>query len=139
MPEGTRKPRLLVVDDEPLLIKAIKRALRSKVDVVGATDGDEALRLLAEDDFDVILAEIYVFGRDGQCFVHTLEQTLPGWLPRLIVASGGRHIKEAQRLGDEHGCPLLFKPVDPTALVELVTRYCAERKPPRKLPPRPTR
>ncbi|PRX51478.1 LuxR family two component transcriptional regulator [Prauserella shujinwangii] len=65
--------RVLLVDDQTLVRQGIRGllALTREVDVVAeAADGDEALRLLAEHDVDVLLLDLRMPRRDG---ISTLE------------------------------------------------------------------
>jgi response regulator RpfG family c-di-GMP phosphodiesterase len=117
-----RIPRLLVVDDEPLIIRAMGRALRGKVEIVGATDGDMALEHVVRGEVDVIIAEASVLDKQGRSFVKRLETDYPEWLDRLILASGGRNLNTGFFLQDKHGCPFLYKPIDPEILIAVIER-----------------
>ncbi|GAA1963782.1 response regulator transcription factor [Amycolatopsis minnesotensis] len=59
-------PRVLVVDDEPGVRKALQRGLRAEgMDVVTASDGPSALRLGQTGAFDVLLLDIMLPGLSG--------------------------------------------------------------------------
>src|SRR5687767_11742452 len=54
-----RSLRVLVVDDEPMMTKAMKRMLKPSGHVVSeAGSGEEALDKLAEQTFDVVVSEV---------------------------------------------------------------------------------
>lgn len=58
--------KLLIVDDEPALRKALRTALTaSGFDVLEARNGDEALALLPHTPVDVVLLDINMPGRSG--------------------------------------------------------------------------
>jgi two-component system, cell cycle response regulator len=59
------RPLVLVVDDEPQVPLAIADQLRRRFRVVPASSGKEALRLLDEQDFDVILSDQRMPGMTG--------------------------------------------------------------------------
>lgn len=51
--------KVLVVDDEKLIVKGIRFSLEQDgMEVVGAYDGEEALALAKEQDFDIILLDV---------------------------------------------------------------------------------
>lgn len=112
--------RILIIDDEPLLIRAAARALRNVAIIVGANDGDTALKMLREGAFDAVVAEVSVLNKQGRPLVFELESFLQSWLPRLIIASGGKDIKIAQYFQKRYGCPLLFKPIDSNELIKII-------------------
>src|SRR5580700_4539046 len=58
--------RILVVDDEPAVRRALERALRlDKYDVELAVDGEEALDRLAERPADAVILDVMMPGVDG--------------------------------------------------------------------------
>ena len=58
--------RVLVVDDEKVIRNLLQLSLqRMGYHVVTASDGEEALALFADDDFDLILLDILMPGMDG--------------------------------------------------------------------------
>lgn len=64
MPDGTCK--LLIVDDEPSLRKALRASLTaSGFEVAEARNGDEALAVLPHTPVDVVLLDINMPGRSG--------------------------------------------------------------------------
>ena len=66
MMEPVPAGRVLLVDDEPLLLRAYTRWLRNAGLVVeSAPDGRTAARMIAESRFDVIVSDIMMSGMDG--------------------------------------------------------------------------
>src|SRR3954469_5051956 len=58
--------RVLIADDEPMLLRALLRVLtRAGFEVVTANDGSEAARLLAQMEFDAIVSDISMPGMNG--------------------------------------------------------------------------
>src|SRR5262245_36406246 len=66
MNKPTRRGRLLVVDDEVELMRALCESLRDEgFDPTGFSRPDEALAELPGGDFDVILSDLLMDGTDG--------------------------------------------------------------------------
>lgn len=58
--------RVLVVDDEKLIVKGIRFSLEQEgMEVDAAYDGEEALRLARENSYDMILLDVMLPKRDG--------------------------------------------------------------------------
>jgi two-component system, OmpR family, response regulator len=66
------KFRVLVVDDEDDFRNTLIKRLESrKVPVTGAADGSEALVLLGDQDFDIVVLDVKMPGKDG---IETLQE-----------------------------------------------------------------
>ena len=57
--------RLLLVDDEPGVLQALKRLFYRHYDVVLANGGEEALSILETDSFDMIISDMRMPGMSG--------------------------------------------------------------------------
>lgn len=58
--------RILVVDDEPDVLKLLHLILeRAGFEVTLAADGEQALRCLAEERYDLVLCDVLMPGLDG--------------------------------------------------------------------------
>ena len=64
MPLG-RRPRLLIVDDQPVNIQALHRVFAADCQVLMATAGERALQLCRERQPDLVLLDVQMPGMDG--------------------------------------------------------------------------
>jgi CheY-like chemotaxis protein len=65
----SRLGRLLIVDDEIELMTALCETLTAQgYETTGLTSAEEALRVLQEQDFDVLLADLMMPAIDGITF-----------------------------------------------------------------------
>ena len=108
-----RVPRILIVDDDAPLRRALVRILRP-ADVVPVTCAAEALRALSEGQFDVILTDYGIEPTDGVRLLGEAARSHPA--PRRYLMSGF----EESRF-DEHVASGLIhrvfpKPLDLAAL-----------------------
>jgi DNA-binding response OmpR family regulator len=92
------KPRVLVVDDELGVRKALHRGLRAEgMDVVTAADGPSALRLAQTGSFDLLLLDIMLPGLSGYRVLQHLRAQ--GVLtPVLLVSAKDGEIDQADGL-----------------------------------------
>ena len=68
--------RILLVDDEPLMIKGLKYTLEQDgYETVSAYDGEEALKVFAEQEFDLVLLDVMLPGVDGLEVLREIRKT----------------------------------------------------------------
>lgn len=73
-----RKPRLLLVDDEiSFATNLLKLLSRRGYDVSAVHDGDSALRIIQENDFDVVILDQNMPGKDGITVLKQLKKKRP--------------------------------------------------------------
>ena len=86
--DGSPRRRILVIDDEPLVLRMLKKALRQH-DVVATTQGAEALEHCREQDFDLILSDLMMAGIDGVDLYGRLMEFRPDLAARVVFMTGG--------------------------------------------------
>lgn len=92
------KIRVIFVDDEPNVLAAIRRMIRSKRDawdMAFVESGREALALFAERSFDVIVSDIRMPGMDGGALLNKIKDKYPGVI--RIALSGQVDLNEVIR------------------------------------------
>lgn len=57
LPGDSDKPKILFVDDEDRILNSMKALFRGQYNVVTTTDGNEALRLLREQKFELVVSD----------------------------------------------------------------------------------
>ncbi|WP_307849579.1 response regulator transcription factor [Qaidamihabitans albus] len=112
-------PRVLVVDDEPGVRKALQRGLRAEgMDVVTAADGPSALRLAQTGAFDVLLLDIMLPGLSGYRVLQHLRAE-GVHTPVLLVSAKDGEVDQADGL-DLGADGYLVKPFSFVVLVAQV-------------------
>jgi CheY-like chemotaxis protein len=112
------RPRVLVVDDEPLVARGLARLLAQVADVTHALDAAEALKLLESRPFDTVLSDFAMPGRDGLSLLEEVQRRWPS--VKRVLHSGampGEAVK-AMRRGLVH--ELIEKPAPRDVLVRAV-------------------
>jgi len=113
--------RILVVDDEPNVVKSCARMLELEgFEVRGITDGAEAIALYKSEGFDLALVDLKMPEVDGLEVLAALREYDPSATVVIITAYGTKEsVVEALRLG---ACEFLEKPLDAQTLVATAQR-----------------
>ena len=86
--------KVLVVDDDPVVCKSFDRVLTSKgYAVITAESGEEALRKLSEEKYDVVYTDIRMPGMSGLEVAENIKARRP-WTPVVIITGYGSEIAE---------------------------------------------
>lgn len=106
-----RKRRLLVIDDEPSIGRAIVRSLGAEHEVVVAETSAEALSLIEGGErFDLLLCDVIMPMGGGLAMREGLKAQAPEQLPRLVFMTGGAFTPQAETLVHESDGRVLMKP-----------------------------
>jgi PAS domain S-box-containing protein len=121
---------VLVVDDETALRDALIRFLdRHGIRAEGVSDGAEALRVLSQRRFDVIISDVRMPGMSGREFLERLRREQPHLVSRLVFSTGDTYAADTAALLKDSAVPTVTKPYDLAAL-ERVVREVASRAAP---------
>ncbi len=114
---GSEAPlRILVVDDEPALLRAFKRMLRDH-EVTTASSGADALALLERDSFDLVLCDVMMPGMNGTELHRRVPAEVAG---AFVFITGGAFDGAVAEYLERVAQPTLAKPVDPDALLAVM-------------------
>jgi PAS domain S-box-containing protein len=108
-----RGGRVLIVDDEPMIVSALRRALAGEYQVTGLTDGREALALIRKGErFDAILCDLMMPDTSGMDLFDEIERLAPGQRDRMIFVTGGAFTPRARVFLEQIANPRVEKPID---------------------------
>ncbi len=123
-PHAKRRARILVVDDEPAVGRALARLMREH-DVMTAASSTDALTMLrAEPAPDLVLCDIMMPGMTGPQLFEAVRREVPRLSERFVFLTGGTFTDAATDFIDAHRDRLLEKPFTRaavTAALEKVT------------------
>jgi DNA-binding NtrC family response regulator len=118
--------RVLLVDDEEIFVRSILRSLeRRGMAVRGAPDGFTALRILGEEEFDVVVLDVMMPGMDGVTALRSIRDLNPAI--SVILMSGHIGIKQVSEALKAGAAEILLKPCSVETLVASIENAC-ERK-----------
>jgi two-component system NtrC family sensor kinase len=130
VPLPVRAGRVLIVDDEEPLARLICDALSEDGhEAVFVGDGREALTLLAEEEFDLVISDIKMPGMGGERLVKEIERDHPDVLRRLLLITGDTMGADSEQLISRTRLEVLRKPFDLADLRQRVqSRLTADRR-----------
>ena len=116
--------RVLVVDDEPMIVRLIERVLPDEV--VAFTDPHQAMRHLRDDeDFDVVVCDATMPGMTGTEFFRRLKAEYPDLASRFLLVTGGLTTSWENEIDPPR---ILTKPFNMEKLRSTVREVAAEAK-----------
>lgn len=118
------RARILVVDDEPLITRAVTRILSSH-DVSTVGSGEDALVRLREQRFDLVLCDLTLGGMNGLDLRDTVRREDPALAERFLFLTGGALTPAARDLVAREPERFVAKPISPVELRERVARELA--------------
>ncbi|MEO7095872.1 MAG: response regulator [Polyangiales bacterium] len=109
--------KVLVVDDEPSILRAVSRTLGRSHEITTATDGDEALELIRNGgDFDAIITDVQMARLGGIELYRQIEHERPRLAERFVFMTGGVFATDIEQFLRGLGPRVLRKPFDPELL-----------------------
>jgi signal transduction histidine kinase/ActR/RegA family two-component response regulator len=122
--------RVLIIDDEPMIHRALTRLLKHQV-VVPALGITTALAALAEQpEFDLILCDLMMSDGTGMDFYEHLKKSQPELLDRVVFMTGGAFTDRARRFVEEVPNHKVMKPLDEQTLARLLAHLPGSRREP---------
>lgn len=111
-------PPVLVVDDEPVLLRAIVRVVQRDRPALGARSIAEALELVRTRSAAIswILCDVRMGIESGLDLWDALEELAPPLRPKVSFMTGGNLPPPLGARLHRSGCATLLKPVEPATL-----------------------
>jgi CheY-like chemotaxis protein len=114
------RARVLVIDDEPAILRAFRRVLYTH-DVSVATSGSEAMHQLAEGvPFDAIFCDVMMPEMSGVEVYQRIQEQHPGQEHKVVFMTGGAFAEPAAHFIESVANPKLKKPFTGTSVRALV-------------------
>jgi len=112
------RPSLLIVDDECNTRETLLDFLGRKFDVAGAGNGTEALKLLQERDFDLVLTDLRMPETDGMSVLEAAQSKAKR--PKCIMMTAYGSISDAVQAMKYGAFDFITKPVRLSKLEEVI-------------------
>ncbi|WP_437591917.1 ATP-binding protein [Sorangium sp. So ce1000] len=125
-PEIAPRQRILIIDDEPLLTRAIAGTLEPRHETTATASARDALtRIRAGERYDAILCDLMMPDMTGMDFYTSLAEYAPEQQRRVVFLTGGAFTERSKAFLQQVNARLLLKPFDAATLLSLVDEVVA--------------
>jgi signal transduction histidine kinase/ActR/RegA family two-component response regulator len=116
-----RRKHVLVVDDDPVFSRTIRRSLKPH-DVKTCAAASEAQAMLLDPAYapDLVLCDVFLPGANGNLLHSRIAKNRPEIARRFVFVTGGALGKDEANYLRASGCTTLVKPVELRSLLELL-------------------
>jgi PAS domain S-box-containing protein len=123
---ATSKARVLVVEDEASLARALADEIGRTHEVMVAPGAEQALAYLAVEKYDVVLCDLRMPGMSGEALYTEIEARDPHLANRFVFMTGVGFGADVERFLSNAGRPVLEKPFSTeealTTLAKVIAR-----------------
>lgn len=124
----TDQVRVLIVDDEPAICRALTIAFtRAGYDVLSTQSGDDALSLVKSEHIDVLVIDLRIPDTRGDVVFELAAAIQPHLRFRTLFMTGDIS-ERAQKLIQSCKCPSIRKPFELRELIESVAAIAPRRQ-----------
>ncbi len=114
---GAIRCRVLLVDDDPWMLRIMRASLPPDAAVVTCASGEEALRVLETEEMDVVCSDLRMPGMSGDELLRVVADAHGA--PGLLLVTGRA---DAGDVDADAGYEVLMKPFDPRIFAAIVGR-----------------
>lgn len=115
-----RRPRIVIVDDEPMIGTTLRVLLADEHEVVLAESGAAARTALEREEFDLVLCDLMMPGVSGMDLHAWLLERSPEAARRMVFMTGGVFTDEARAFLEKVPNRRIEKPFDTRDLLRLI-------------------
>lgn len=117
--------KVLVVDDHPKIVRLLQLELRREHEVLTAYNGEDALKIIAEEHPQVVILDVIMPGLDGYRVLHRIKsnpETADISVIMLTVKDQPDDVMLGMTVGADYYIP---KPFNANDIASLVRRHFA--------------
>ncbi len=128
MASSTSTATILFVDDEPNVTEALKRALRREpYDLLSATSGTAALKVLEDQYVDVVVSDEQMPGLSGSVFLSMVRKQFPHTI-RMILSGQASLEAAVSAINEGQVYRFFLKPCNPTDLAFTIQQALSHKR-----------
>src|SRR5262249_29765827 len=119
-----RRGRVLVIDDDQIVLDSVRRMLGSEHTVRGCDGAAQAIALIAGGErYDAILCDVMMPGLTAADFCSAVEKQAHSQAASILLMTAGAFTAEGRAFLERTKYPLVEKPFDSQALRALVNGF----------------
>lgn len=122
-PQEERRKHVLVIDDDPLMLKLIKEYLHDKYDVATAVNGKVAYKFLENKRTDMILLDYEMPMETGPQVLVNIRKTLGEATPPVLFLTGVTDVEKVKEVLSHKPQGYLLKPIEKDKLIANVEKF----------------
>jgi signal transduction histidine kinase/ActR/RegA family two-component response regulator len=127
--DAVPRSHVLVIDDDPLVVRSLTRLLQGHHEVEALTDAREGLaRVLSGERFDAILCDVMMPEMSGVDFYQALVARVPEQAARVVFVTGGAFSPETRAFLEAGQHRVVEKPVTRGTLFNALLRVLHEER-----------
>jgi len=120
------KEKVLLVDDEEEFIETLAERMRTRgMEVSTSNSGADALQLVDDEDFDVVVLDLKMPGIDGLDALKRIKRRRPD--VQVVLLTGYATVEKGVEAIKEGALEFLEKPVDISSLTEAIHKAKATK------------
>ena len=121
------RANILIVDDEEVVRRSHLRSLEgADCNAQAAADGNEAIQVMEQHPFDVVLLDLRMPGLDGMDLLKTIKHRWPD--SEVVVITGFPSIESAKQAVKLGAFDYLAKPVGPNDVIKTANEAMNQKR-----------
>ena len=121
------KHRILIVDDEPSIVKLLAEMLRPEgYSCFGCRSGQEAMHLMSNQEFDVVLCDVHMPGMSGLELLRLVREKHPRMASVMVTGEGD--VRVGVQAMKEGADDYLLKPLNFEAVLVSINQVLERKK-----------
>jgi len=118
----TRRPKILLVDDDPLMLSMLKKTLaRLEFDVTPVNEGAKALNFIKKEELDMIICDVVLPDINGMELLRAAQKMTK--VPGVIMMTGFATVEGAVEAMRNGAFNYVKKPFDGETIEHLLNQY----------------